>query len=175
MVAAANPSSRRKPGPQGAKAPYPPRGPGFRRDDVERIRTVLNGVADPEIPVVSVVELGIVRSVEPDRVVVTPTYTGCPATQVIERDIRDALDSAGYRDVRIETALAPAWTTDWITPEGRRKLNAYGIAPPTRGAVACPQCGSADTEEISRFGSTPCKALWRCRACAEPFDLFKCH
>lgn len=146
-----------------------------RQDETAPLWAVLAAVADPEIPVVSVVDLGIVRSVHPDRVVITPTYTGCPATQVIERDIRAALDSAGYRDVRIETALAPAWTTDWITPEGRRKLRAYGIAPPTTQAVACPQCGSTETEEISRFGSTPCKALWRCRACAEPFDLFKCH
>ena len=136
---------------------------------------VLASVPDPEIPVVSIVDLGIVREVHPDRVVITPTYTGCPATQVIERDIRDALDAAGYRHVRIETALAPPWTTDWISEEGKRKLHAYGIAPPTKGAVACPQCGSADTEEVSRFGSTPCKSLWRCRACAEPFDLFKCH
>jgi len=170
------PSSRRKPEPQEAKAPYPARGPDFRRDDeVAAIRAVLDGVPDPEIPAISVVELGIVRSVEPGLVVITPTYTGCPASQVIERDIRAALDSAGYRAVRIETILSPAWTTDWITPEGRRKLGAYGIAPPTRGAVHCPQCGSAETEEISRFGSTPCKSLWRCRACAEPFDLFKCH
>jgi ring-1,2-phenylacetyl-CoA epoxidase subunit PaaD len=136
---------------------------------------VLASVPDPEIPVVSVVDLGIVRAVEADRVVITPTYTGCPATQVIERDIRAALDAAGYRHVRIETALSPAWTTDWISPEGREKLRAYGIAPPGRGAVHCPQCGSANTEEISRFGSTPCKSLWRCRDCAEPFDLFKCH
>ena len=149
--------------------------PGFRRDDVEGIRAVLAEVADPEIPVISVVDLGIVRSVEPDRVVITPTYTGCPATQVIEADIRAALDSAGYRHVRIDTVLSPAWTTDWITPEGRAKLRAYGIAPPTRAAVECPQCGSADTEEISRFGSTPCKALWQCNACREPFDRFKCH
>ena len=175
MVAAAEPSSRRKPGPQVEKGPFPPRGPGFRRDDVAGIRAVLAQVADPEIPVISIVELGIVRSVEADRVVVTPTYTGCPASQVIERDIRNALDCAGYRAVRIETALSPAWTTEWITPEGRDKLRAYGIAPPTRGAVECPQCGSAETEEISRFGSTPCKSLWRCRSCAEPFDLFKCH
>ena len=149
--------------------------PGPRRDDVEGIRAVLGGVADPEIPVVSLVELGIVRSVEPGRVVITPTYTGCPATQVIERDIREALDSAGYRHVGIETILSPAWTTDWITSEGRAKLRAYGIAPPTKSAVECPQCGSSETEEISRFGSTPCKSLWRCRSCAEPFDLFKCH
>ena len=143
----------------------------------EAIRAVLEGVADPEIPVLSIVDLGIVRAVEADRVVLTPTYTGCPATHVIERDVRDALDAAGYRDVRIETILSPAWTTDWITAEGRAKLHAYGIAPPDPGArtAACPQCGSRHTEEISRFGSTPCKALWRCRDCAEPFDLFKCH
>jgi len=145
-------------------------------DGAAPIWAVLAEVADPEIPVVSVVDLGIVRSVDADRVVITPTYTGCPATEAIERDIRAALDSAGYRHVRVETALSPAWTTDWITAEGRRKLHAYGIAPPpTRRAVRCPQCGSSETEEISRFGSTPCKALWRCRACAEPFDLFKCH
>ena len=137
---------------------------------------VLEGVADPEIPVVSVVDLGIVRDVRPDRVVITPTYTGCPATQVIERDIRSALDAAGFRNVAIETVLSPPWTTDWISERGKQKLHAYGIAPPTpRGPVICPQCGSAATEEISRFGSTPCKALWRCRACLEPFDRFKCH
>ena len=144
----------------------------------KRIRAVLATVPDPEIPVLSVLDLGIVRSVEPDRVTITPTYTGCPATQVIERDIRAALDAAGYRQVRIETTLSPPWTTDWITPEGREKMHAYGIAPPLAAGertVSCPQCGSRDTEEISRFGSTPCKALWRCRDCAEPFDLFKCH
>jgi ring-1,2-phenylacetyl-CoA epoxidase subunit PaaD len=145
---------------------------------VDRLREVLDQVPDPEIPVISVVGLGIVRSVAPDRVVITPTYTGCPAAQVIERDIRAALDAAGYRHVAIETVLAPPWTTDWITPAGREKLHAYGIAPPMapgQRAPACPQCGASDTEEISRFGSTPCKSLWRCRACAEPFDLFKCH
>ncbi|MGZ8282702.1 MAG: 1,2-phenylacetyl-CoA epoxidase subunit PaaD [Allosphingosinicella sp.] len=144
----------------------------------EGIRAVLAGVPDPEIPVLSILDLGIVREIAADRVVLTPTYTGCPATQVIERDVRDALDAAGYRGVRIETTLSPPWTTDWISADGRAKLHAYGIAPPIAAgthAVACPQCGSADTEEISRFGSTPCKALWRCRSCAEPFDLFKCH
>ena len=146
-----------------------------RLDETAPIWAVLAGVPDPEIPVISVVDLGIVRSVGPDVVVITPTYTGCPAALVIERDIRDALDSAGYRHVAVETALSPAWSTDWITAEGRARLLAYGIAPPTKGAVICPQCGSAETEEISRFGSTPCKSLWRCRACAEPFDLFKCH
>ena len=147
-------------------------------DETSAIWAVLQEVSDPEIPVISVVDLGIVRSVETNRVVITPTYTGCPATQVIQRDIRGALDAAGYRNVSIETALSPAWTTDWITREGREKLLAYGIAPPMppgRRSPKCPQCGSAQTEEISRFGSTPCKALWRCRTCAEPFDLFKCH
>jgi ring-1,2-phenylacetyl-CoA epoxidase subunit PaaD len=145
------------------------------REETAGLWSVLAEVQDPEIPVISVVDLGIVRSVEAERVVITPTYTGCPATQVIERDIRAALDAAGYRGVRIETALSPAWTTDWITPKGREKLRAYGIAPPTGLAVTCPQCGSSHTEEISRFGSTPCKALWRCRDCLEPFDMFKCH
>jgi ring-1,2-phenylacetyl-CoA epoxidase subunit PaaD len=136
---------------------------------------VLEGVADPEIPVVSVVDLGIVRRVGRGLVTITPTYTGCPATQVIERDIRDALDAAGFRGVAIETTLSPPWTTDWISESGKAKLRAYGIAPPGQRAVLCPQCGSAETEEISRFGSTPCKAQWRCRDCLEPFDLFKCH
>ncbi len=140
--------------------------------------SILASVPDPEIPVLSITDLGIVREVGEDRVVLTPTYTGCPATQVIERMVREALDAAGLGGVRIETTLTPPWTTDWISPEGRDKLRAYGIAPPTaRGdrTVHCPQCGSGETEEISRFGSTPCKALWRCRSCAEPFDLFKCH
>jgi ring-1,2-phenylacetyl-CoA epoxidase subunit PaaD len=148
------------------------------QDDTGRIWRLLEQVPDPEIPVVSVVDLGIVRDVTPERVLITPTYTGCPATLVIERSIRTALDEADYPHVAVETTLAPPWTTDWISDEGKRKLRAYGIAPPTAAGerqVHCPQCGSSDTEEISRFGSTPCKALWRCRACAEPFDLFKCH
>jgi ring-1,2-phenylacetyl-CoA epoxidase subunit PaaD len=144
-------------------------------DETAGIWAVLESVPDPEIPVVSVVDLGIVRAVNADRVTITPTYTGCPATQVIERDIRAALDSAGYRHIAIATTLSPPWTTDWISAEGKAKLRAYGIAPPSRSAVQCPQCGSADVEEISRFGSTPCKAQWRCRSCLEPFDLFKCH
>ena len=144
-------------------------------DLAQRVWEVLSQVPDPEIPAVSVVDLGIVRELCGDTLVITPTYTGCPATQVIARDIRAALDAAGFRRVAIETVLSPPWTTDWISPEGRKKLRAYGIAPPARRAVECPQCGSADCEEISRFGSTPCKALWRCRSCAEPFDLFKCH
>ena len=151
-----------------------------KQDDSARIWAVLDEVADPEIPVLSVVDLGIVREVDAvgRRVTITPTYTGCPATLVIERDIRTALDQAGSADVRIDTVLAPPWTTEWISEAGKEKLRAYGIAPPNppgERRVACPQCGSADTEEINRFGSTPCKALWRCRSCAEPFDLFKCH
>ncbi|MFO1187918.1 MAG: 1,2-phenylacetyl-CoA epoxidase subunit PaaD [Alphaproteobacteria bacterium] len=153
------------------------------------VADVLHRVPDPEIPIVSVVDLGIVRDIISEgrtvAVEITPTYTGCPATEAIERAIRAALDAAGLRDVALRTVLSPAWTTDWISDEGREKLRAYGIAPPPKGAAAaslknaepaeCPRCGSADTEEISRFASTPCKALWRCRACAEPFDRFKCH
>ena len=150
-------------------------------DLVQRIWDALATVPDPEIPVISVVELGIVRAIcasDPLVVTITPTYTGCPATRVIEQDIRQALDQAGLEAVAIVTDLDPPWTTDWISEEGRRKLKAYGIAPPhpRDGAIppACPRCGAAETEEISRFGSTPCKALWRCRQCAEPFDHFKC-
>lgn len=148
---------------------------------------VLAGVPDPEIPVISVVDLGIVRTVttEPPRVTITPTYTGCPATQAIERAIRNALDQAGFPEFAVATVISPPWSTDWISNVGREKLRAFGIAPPPRGdgrgrlvelkPSVCPHCGSTETEEISRFGSTPCKALWRCRSCAEPFDQFKCH
>jgi ring-1,2-phenylacetyl-CoA epoxidase subunit PaaD len=152
---------------------------------VARLQALLLEIPDPEIPVISIAELGIVRAVHEDRVVITPTYTGCPATLYIEQSIRRALDEAGFAHVRIETTLAPPWTTDWISDEGREKLRAYGIAPPPKGANAaalrnetppqCPRCGEMNTEEISRFGSTPCKALWRCNACSEPFDRFKCH
>jgi ring-1,2-phenylacetyl-CoA epoxidase subunit PaaD len=143
---------------------------------MQPIWDVLAQVPDPEIPVVSVVDLGIVRSVEHGRVVITPTYSGCPATHAIEQSIREALDAAGYRQVRIDTAIAPPWTTEWITPEGRDKLRRYGIAPPEpSGEVHCPQCGSAEIEEVSRFGSTPCKSQFRCLSCLEPFDRFKCH
>ena len=143
---------------------------------VQGIWAVLRDVPDPEIPAVSVLDLGIVRSVDDEKVVITPTYSGCPATLFIEQSIREALDAAGYREVAIETRLAPAWTTEWISSEGKAKLHAYGIAPPDLAKTAtCPQCGSTDTEEISRFGSTPCKSQWRCTACLEPFDRFKCH
>jgi len=142
----------------------------------EAIWGVLRSVMDPEIPVVSVVELGIVRDVTPDEVTITPTYSGCPATDVIERTIREQLDAAGFTAVAIKTILSPPWTTNWISERGKEALRAYGIAPPDLAKTAtCPQCGSIDTEEVSRFGSTPCKAQWRCKACLEPFDRFKCH
>ena len=153
------------------------------------LEAVLAGVPDPEIPVVTVVDLGILRGVRvrPDggrEVVLTPTYTGCPATLAIEASVRSGLDAAGFRDVTVVTELSPPWSTDWITDAGREKLRAYGIAPPEKDSALnslkpeapaqCPQCGSCRTHEVSRFGSTPCKALWRCEACAEPFDRFKC-
>ncbi|MEQ1818147.1 MAG: 1,2-phenylacetyl-CoA epoxidase subunit PaaD [Terricaulis sp.] len=153
--------------------------------DTERIRAILALVPDPEIPAVSVVDLGIVREIASGTVTITPTYTGCPATIAIEQSIREALDANGFADVAIQTTLSPPWSTDWISDKGREDLRAYGIAPPPKGAgsaslknqtpAECPQCGSSNTEELSRFGSTPCKALWRCKACAEPFDRFKCH
>ena len=146
--------------------------------DKAAILAVLDHVMDPEIPVVSITDLGIVRGVatDPPRVLVTPTYSGCPATIVIEQAGRHALDEAGYNDVHIERVLFPPWTTEWITDRGRERLKTYGIAPPDFAATAaCPRCGSTDTQEVSRFGSTPCKAQWRCNACHEPFDRFKCH
>jgi ring-1,2-phenylacetyl-CoA epoxidase subunit PaaD len=150
----------------------------------DRVHKILSHVPDPEIPCVSVVDLGIVREVRGNTLTITPTYTGCPATIAIEHDIRAALDRAGLSHIKIETTLTPAWTTDWISDEGRERLRAYGIAPPPKGAdkhslretvAECPRCGSLHTEEISRFGSTPCKSLHRCLDCREPFDRFKCH
>lgn len=138
----------------------------------------LEAIPDPEIPVLSIFDLGIVRGYKdnPPRVQVTPTYTGCPATVAIELAIRDALDKAGFPDVVVERVLFPPWTTDWITDRGRQRLEDYGIAPPSPSSTAaCPQCGSFDTHEVSRFGSTPCKSQWRCNSCLEPFDRFKCH
>jgi ring-1,2-phenylacetyl-CoA epoxidase subunit PaaD len=156
----------------------------------------LGTVMDPEVPVISIVELGIVRSIAFDRdvlvVKVTPTYSGCPATDVIVASIRDVLGELGLRDVRVETQLAPAWTTDWIAPEAKRRLSNYGIAPPhlaapridvtgisplrrARVAVPCPRCGSPRTTLTAQFGSTACKALYRCDDCREPFDYFKPH
>ncbi|MCJ7421036.1 1,2-phenylacetyl-CoA epoxidase subunit PaaD [Sphingomicrobium astaxanthinifaciens] len=148
--------------------------------DRAAIEAVLAGVPDPEIPVVSVVDLGIVRGIEEDaegvKVIITPTYSGCPATVAIEESVREALDAHGFREVRIEHRLVPPWSTDMISAAGHDKLKAYGIAPPSRSeTVECPQCGSHNTKEISRFGSTPCKAQWQCKDCLEPFDRFKCH
>jgi len=112
----------------------------------------------------------------PPRVQITPTYTGCPATIAIERSVREALDAAGFDQVHVERVLFPPWTTGWISERGRERLRAYGIDPPHPEAMAqCPQCGSTDTHEVSRFGSAPCKSQWRCNACLEPFDRFKCH
>ncbi|HJU77859.1 MAG TPA: 1,2-phenylacetyl-CoA epoxidase subunit PaaD [Sphingomicrobium sp.] len=153
---------------------------GVAEKSIDRaaIMAVLETVPDPEIPVLSITDLGIVRGIEenPPRVRISPTYTGCPATLAIEQLIRDALDQAGFEDVFIERQLFPPWTTDWITDRGRERLKAYGIAPPDPSPAAeCPLCGSTDTEEVSRFGSTPCKAQWRCKSCHEPFDRFKCH
>lgn len=153
-------------------------------------RAAVAAVVDPEIRVITIDELGILRSVDEDpasgRVVVTitPTYTGCPAMDVIRADIRRALAAAGHPDAEVRTVYAPAWSTDWISEGGRAKLAAAGIAPPApaaRGggvvpltlAVRCPRCGSPETEQVSRFGSTACKALWRCRSCSEPFDHLK--
>jgi len=146
--------------------------------DKAAIMAVLEKVLDPEIPVLSITDLGIVRGFaeNPPRVRITPTYTGCPATVAIEHAIREALDAADFHDVHIERVLFPPWTTDWISERGRQRLKAYGIAPPDPSATAqCPLCGSSDTEEVSRFGATPCKAQWRCKSCLEPFERFKCH
>jgi ring-1,2-phenylacetyl-CoA epoxidase subunit PaaD len=179
---------------------------------LEEIWAWLDSVSDPEIPILSVVDLGIVRNVRwteekesstasderelvPSVVVtITPTYSGCPAMAVIKTDIQQTLQQHGIRQVRLETQLSPAWTTDWMTERGRKRLLEYGIAPPprsehghspnterqTRNAerqtqLLCPRCGSSDTRLVSRFGSTPCKAFYICNSCLEPFDYFKCH
>ena len=140
----------------------------------------LGEVPDPEIPVISVVDLGIVREVrwEGNELVigVTPTYSGCPATSVIAHEIKSALQSHGVQAFRLETQLSPPWTTNWISDAGKERLRAFGIAPPTaRGAkIYCPRCASAAVAKVSEFGSTPCKAQYRCLDCLEPFDLFKC-
>jgi len=153
--------------------------------DEAAIWRVLDGVPDPEIPVVSVVELGMVRDISiaesgHTEVVMSPTYTGCPATDVIRRDVISALEKAGLSDFEVRYQLTPRWSTDWITDQAREKLRRYGIAPPKDDrearyeGVACPRCGAPETEVISEFGSTPCKASMRCRDCLEPFEHFKC-
>lgn len=157
---------------------------------LEQIWSWLEEVVDPEIPVVSVVDLGIVRGLswcedqgEPKlTITITPTYSGCPATAVIKKDIVTALSERGITNVQIETRLAPAWTTDWLSEKGKRCLREYGIAPPQclgpdseETLTECPRCGSKNTRMVSQFGSTPCKAFYVCDACCEPFDYFKCH
>ena len=155
----------------------------------QRAWDVAAAVVDPEIPVLTIADLGVLRDVSVNdgavEVAITPTYSGCPAMNMIALEIELALEREGIRNPKIITVLSPAWTTDWMSEAGREKLKAYGIAPPSAGAgrralfgeqqVACPQCGSVDTEVLSEFGSTSCKALWRCRSCREPFDYFKCH
>jgi ring-1,2-phenylacetyl-CoA epoxidase subunit PaaD len=145
-------------------------------------------VCDPEIPVLGIADLGVLRDVKIENgaveAIITPTYSGCPAMNMIALEIEVALENAGFAKPKVTTVLSPAWTTDWMTDEGKAKLKAYGIAPPAaksgrralfgEQSVTCPHCGSSDTALISEFGSTACKALWRCKACAEPFDYFKC-
>ncbi len=157
---------------------------------VTAVRDAVAQVLDPEVPVLTIDDLGVLREVrEGDdgsvTVVITPTYSGCPAMDVIRQRIGEALVAEGIERYTVETVLSPAWTTDWMSDEGKRKLAEYGIAPPTHDtggstvmltlSVRCPQCGSLDTGELSRFGSTACKSLWRCNACREPFDHFKVH
>ena len=146
-------------------------------------------VVDTEIPVLTIADLGVLRDVAINdgrvEVAITPTYSGCPAMNMIALEIELALERAGIARPTIRTVLSPAWTTDWMSDDGRRKLREYGIAPPQAGSgrralfgiqqIQCPQCGSDNTELLSEFGSTSCKALWRCKSCREPFDYFKCH
>ncbi|MBA3828089.1 MAG: phenylacetate-CoA oxygenase subunit PaaJ [Taibaiella sp.] len=159
-----------------------------------RIYEWLSAVTDPEVPVLTILDLGIVRKVSISNtekgaavtISITPTYSGCPAMDVISVGIRMALLSQGIKDIKIELQLSPAWTTDWMTEDGKRKLKEYGIAPPNRKAfqplgffeeeeVTCPRCGAADTTLVSNFGPTSCKALYKCLSCFEPFEHFKCH
>jgi ring-1,2-phenylacetyl-CoA epoxidase subunit PaaD len=168
------------------------------KQEEEKIRRILEEVKDPEVPVLSIIDLGILRDVQftcsnsteenPGvRLTITPTYSGCPAMDVIQMDIRLKLLEKGYRNIQIQQSLSPAWTTDWMSEEGKKKLKEFGIAPPNpkqqfcsvemfqQEAVQCPHCDSFHTEVISQFGSTACKALYRCLNCKEAFDYFKCH
>lgn len=157
----------------------------------QKILSILESVKDPEVPVLSVIDLGIIRDIkinESIEVVITPTYSGCPAMDTISMDIRMVLLQHGYNKIKITTVLSPAWTTDWMSEQGKEKLRAYGIAPPTVNqqvchtelfhdgeAIQCPLCNSYHTRLVSQFGSTACKALYQCLECQEPFDYFKCH
>ena len=151
----------------------------------EKILSILENVTDPEVPALSVLDLGIIRKIEFENndpvITVTTTYSGCPATDVINTDIKKTLLEQGYKNITIKNQLSPAWTTDWMSEEGKRKLKEYGIAPPNKkfsipkDGVECPQCNSINTKLVSEFGSTACKALYQCKDCQEPFDYFKCH
>ncbi|UTW61404.1 phenylacetate-CoA oxygenase subunit PaaJ [bacterium SCSIO 12741] len=159
---------------------------------IQRVRSILNTIPDPEIPVISIVELGVIRGVsigDDAQIIIdlTPTYSGCPATEAFMKDIRTTLGKEGYDSIHINTVYDPAWTTEWMSDEAREKLRKYGIAPPEKGthdkgvlfasgpkSVACPQCDSRDTQLISQFGSTACKSLYKCNNCLETFDYFKC-
>lgn len=158
----------------------------------KEIWSILETVTDPEVPVLSVIDLGIVRDIklndEEVEVIITPTYSGCPAMDVISMNIKIVLLSHGYKNVKVKQVLSPAWTTDWMSEQGKQKLKEYGIAPPNPKqqvcndklfvhdeAVQCPHCNSYHTHRISEFGSTACKALFQCEDCKEPFDYFKCH
>lgn len=158
----------------------------------DTIRDILESVTDPEIPVLTIGDMGIIRDIALDddgavEVIITPTYSGCPAMDMITVNIKAALQEKGFNEVKVTSVLSPAWTTDWISEEGRRKLRKYGIAPPVDGTadkgalfaeevkVNCPHCGSGNTKMVSSFGSTPCKAQYQCKDCLEPFDYFKCH
>jgi ring-1,2-phenylacetyl-CoA epoxidase subunit PaaD len=158
-------------------------------DLVARAREAVEQVCDPEIPVLTIADLGVLRSIDVAtdgtvEVAITPTYSGCPAMDVIGFEVKAALIKAGFCNAHVRQVLSPAWTTDWMSEAGKAKLKAYGIAPPAAHAsrralfgeesIACPHCGSSKTEKVSEFGSTACKALWRCKACRDPFDSFKC-
>jgi len=159
--------------------------------DITEVRKLLGEVHDPEVPVLTILDLGIVRDIQVEgglEIVITPTYSGCPAMDMIRQQIVTTLDQHGYGQVKVTTVLSPAWTTEWMSQEGKDKLKAYGIAPPNplqqvcqirpfhrEEAVQCPHCGSYHTSLISEFGSTACKSLYKCMDCKEPFDYFKCH
>lgn len=160
--------------------------------EIQKVKEILAEVTDPEIPVLTITDLGIIRDVKLNadeiEVIITPTYSGCPAMDMIAMNIKLALVEHGYKKIKITSVLSPAWTTDWMTESGKRKLKDYGIAPPNpkqsvcntklfadEEAVQCPRCNSYHTKRISEFGSTPCKSLYQCKDCKEPFDHFKCH
>ena len=164
----------------------------LRNNETNKIWQILETVTDPEVPVLTIIDLGIVRDVKISsppsgdggiEIIITPTYTGCPAMDAIAMDIKMKLLENGYKKIKVTSALSPVWTTDWMSEEGKRKLKEYGIAPPVSSGhskwpddnVPCPHCHSSNTRLISQFGSTACKALYQCNDCKEPFDYFKCH